>query len=374
MNKRVAILKPTLSASGGLEKYCLRIAHALKKANNEVFFITQNTNEFKNFDFPIHSCKTYSWPPSVKLEQYNQQADLWVNQNKPDIVFGMERTRHQTHYRAGNGCHRAYLDSRLFSDGYLKHLLCKYNPLHRKILEIEKSTFEFSGIKKIFTNSQLVKNQILSFYNTDENKIKVIHNGVEWHEFAPHFSETFANKEQNFQKLFAKTDCFQFLFIGNGFFRKGLKPLLESLGKISRRDFQLHIVGKDKNILFFQKLTQKLKLENNVIFWGSQKSVVDFYKIADCVVIPSYYDPFANVTVEALAMGVYVISSTANGGCEVIHDNGDLFDLSTDNQQLVEKLSRAFKYPKTLQSAINIRQNIKNLDFSIQLQTLLESL
>ena len=96
MNKRVAILKPTLSKTGGLEKYCLRIAQALKEASHDIFFISQDCEKPKNFQFPIIPCKTYSWPPSLKLEQYNQIVDRWVEKNKPDIVFGMERTRHQT--------------------------------------------------------------------------------------------------------------------------------------------------------------------------------------------------------------------------------------------------------------------------------------
>ena len=43
-----------------------------------------------------------------------------------------------------------------------------------------------------------------------------------------------------------------------------------------------------------------------------------FYQMADALVIPSFYDPFANVTVEALAMGLFVLSSKHNGGPEIL--------------------------------------------------------
>ncbi len=43
-----------------------------------------------------------------------------------------------------------------------------------------------------------------------------------------------------------------------------------------------------------------------------------FYQLADALAIPSFYDPFANVTVEALAMGLFVVSSRSNGGFEIL--------------------------------------------------------
>ena len=67
-----------------------------------------------------------------------------------DIVFGMERNRFQTHIRAGNGVHAAFLKSRLASEGVLKYGMCLINPLHRKILELEKEGFENPKLKKIF--------------------------------------------------------------------------------------------------------------------------------------------------------------------------------------------------------------------------------
>ena len=56
------------------------------------------------------------------------------------------------------------------------------------------------------------------------------------------------------------------------------------------------------------KLT-KIKAVVLMYMGGYPDNVLKFYKIADCLVIPSFYDPFANVTVEALAMGVFVITS-----------------------------------------------------------------
>ena len=67
-----------------------------------------------------------------------------------------------------------------------------------------------------------------------------------------------------------------------------------------------------------QALAAKLNIQRRVTFFGPQKEIRPFYQFADALVIPSFYDPFANVTVEALAMGLFVVSSKSNGGHEIL--------------------------------------------------------
>lgn len=286
-----------------------------------------------------------------------------------DIVFGMDRNSSQTHIRAGNGVHRAFLARRSLFDRPIKRLTHRLNPLNQVILKIEKEAFENRELIKIFTNSEMVRREILTYYNADPEKVSVIHNGVEWSEMQSAFDSWAEKKWDNASNLNLDPHTFHFLFVGHGYKRKGLEPLLCALSLIRHLNFHLSVVGSDRNIDHFKQLAITLGLENRVTFFGPQKSLLPFYQLADCTLIPSYYDPFANVTVESLAMGVFVISSTSNGGHEVLtSENGLTFPPLDDIDGMSDTLMSVLHKFKTAHSSRIIRNSVAYLDYSHQLE------
>jgi len=116
-----------------------------------------------------------------------------------------------------------------------------------------------------------------------------------------------------------------------------------------------------------------LGLKDKVRFFGSQDEMRPFYQYADALVIPSFYDPFANVTIEALAMGLFVISSKHNGGHEILNkQNGIVIENLLDVDAFAASLHVALQHKKTEKSADLARQSVKHLDFSAQLAKLIQ--
>ena len=301
-------------------------------------------------------------PSVASVIHFNLLCEQYLKTHQTPIVFSLDRNSFQTHLRAGNGVHAAYLKRRKETASLLQRWGFSLNPLHQAILQLEKKGFEHPKLKTLFTNSHLVKEEVLSHYNVDPDKLCVVHNGVEWKAFQPAFDTWQARKEQS-------PASFQLLFVGNNYARKGLCHLLHALAPLKKEKFQLHVVGKEKQIDSFRALAEKLELSQHILFWGPQQEMTPFYQIADALVIPSLYDPFANVTVEALAMGVPVLSSKSNGGHEILTPtNGliiqDLNDIPSFSLQLKEMLST----PKTTDSANRIRAAVEPLDFSHQLK------
>jgi UDP-glucose:(heptosyl)LPS alpha-1,3-glucosyltransferase len=369
--KRVVLLKSHSSSQGGLEKHTSRIAKAFLDRGFPVTLLTTGKPP-SSTPFPVYGANLRKWPSFIKIEQFDAFCQKWVRENGADIIFGMDRNRVQTHMRAGNGVHAAYLDSRTPVEGCFKSLLCKINPLHRKILSIEKQAFENKSLKTIFTNSHLVKEQITKYYNVDPQKIKVVHNGVEWEEMSEPFSLWQEKKSSICQVFQLNPDHFHFLFIGNGFLRKGLDRLLLALSLLDRKDVHLSVVGKDKFLEVYKTKAISLGLKNQVRFFGPVPNVNPFYQFADALAIPSFYDPFANVTVEALAMGLFVVSSKQNGGSEVITEQNGMVVDHFDIEKLIQALQQAINHKKTAESAIQIRTGVKHLDFAKQLNTLID--
>lgn len=366
MSKKVVILKNRMGKKGGLEKHALRIADGFLARGCKVLFLTT-----EKLDSLSHvQLKIPRWPRFWEMEAFDRAAHNWINSHKADIILGLDRNRHQTHIRAGNGVHAAYLQKRLQLEGSFR---CKFDPLHKRILALEKAGFENPSLQMLITNSQMVKEEILHYYRVDPKKIQVIHNGVEWQEMEGAFTSWQEGKAQHAEKYGLDPQLFHFLFAGSGFLRKGLDILLQALSLLKNRNFFLSIVGKDKKINRYMALAKKLQIQDRVRFFGPVDNIIPFYQMADCLVIPSWYDPFANVTVEALAMGLYVISSKNNGGSEILtKEKGNILSDLRNVEEIAAILEKAMHRPKTLASSLLIRNSIKHLDFSIQMTKLLD--
>ena len=375
--KRVVLIKSKAKTKGGLEKVFSRIASRFISKGAELTVLTDDKlgDDRPDLNIRIAPLSPISWPPSLRLAQFDRQIRSFLAKHPADIIFGMDRSRNQTHYRAGNGVHSAFLESRRRSEGALKYAACLCNPMHRSILNLEKDLFESQGLRKIFTNSNMVKNQILERFSIDASKIQTIHNGVEWKEFAAPFHVWAQKKEELCRSFQLDPNSFFFLFIGNGYLRKGLLELFKALSKIKERNFTCLVVGKDRHVERYRRAAANLALQDKIRFFGPRQDVISFYQIADVLCIPSFYDPFANVTVEALAMGLYVLSSQDNGGKEILTPgaNGEILPNIQDPDSFAQYLLEVTKHPKTLQSAPAIRESVRHLDDAHALDRLIEA-
>jgi UDP-glucose:(heptosyl)LPS alpha-1,3-glucosyltransferase len=369
--KRIAFLKSQILKLGGLEKYTLRLARECAFAGHEVFLLTTDYEGETKGPFTVVNLGKRLPISCLHLLSFDFKCKNYLNKYPMDIVFGMDRNFcFQTHYRAGNGVHAAYLDRRKKECSWLKKCSIALNPLHHLILQMEKKTFESDNLKVLFTNSLMVAKEVQHYYpRIDPKKICTVHNGVEWRELQSSFEEGLIKRPEILSRLGLNAARFQFLFVGNEYDRKGLHLLLRALSSLDNQNFELSVVGKERHPERYIAYAKELGLEKQVHFFGQTTETKSFYSAADCLVIPSMYDPFANVTVEALAFGLQVISSSSNGGSEVLFssDMGSVFHNLQDPQELAHCLQEAFKNPKSADRAKYIRNTVSHLDFSNQI-------
>lgn len=371
----ITLIKSELFKQGGLEKYTWQIARDFCTLGCQVTILTTGLKQplfshalLRIINLPIDHVFSF-----LNVMRFDKACRKYLAKHPTPIIFSFDRNRFQTHLRAGNGVHAAFLERRKIEEGFVKNLSFFLNPLHQTILSLEKKGFEHPDLKILFANSMMVKQEILKFYHVDPDKIQVVHNGVEWHTMKEAFDEWESQREKILHTHHLDPQAFQFLFIGHNFFRKGLDKLLRALALVKNEHFQLSVIGKDKNMSHFEQLVQHLGLSKKVFFFGPQKQTNTFYQMADCLVIPSLYDPFANVTLEALAFGLFVISSKSNGGHEILtSQNGAVIDSLEDLVSFSQTLKRTLNFRKTTNSACMIRDSVKHLDFSKQLRQITE--
>lgn len=362
--KQIAILKSRIAFQGGLERYAKNIAIAFAKKGYEVTLLTTGPS-IKIDKVNVISLGPHPSSSFLSLSFFKRKVDDWLNTHPQDIVFGLDRNVYQTHYRAGNGSHKTFLSKtkKQFMDSFLS----KLNPKNYSIMKTEKKLFENPSLKKVFTNSYQIKKELLSHYSIPYEKIEVVHNGVDFNNFR--FDE--GSKLLSQKALHIPPCQIHFLFVGNNYQRKGLSSLLKALSQLKKQSFYLSVVGKDKNLSKYRSLCKALGIEDKVHFWGPQKNLIPYYCSADCLALPTLYDPFANVTVEALAMGLFVITSDFNGGSEVLtKDTGRV--LLNFEEDFVKSLKKVFSLSLSYEKKLKIRKSIAHLDLNHQLDKIVD--
>lgn len=372
----IVFTKFHLKKSGGLEKYSLKIidkylemGFLVTLLTTEVSYSVENKKNLKIIILKIPKILSL-----FKLLLFNMKCKKWLKKNNSKVIFSFDRTTFYTHTRLGNGLHLSYLKRKKNFENVFYYFLNKFNPKNLFILYLERKGLKQKDLKKIIVNSKMVQNELLSTFNINPKNIQVVHNGVEFEEVENDFNAWKNEKNKNIEKLNLNNKDYHFLFVGNDYKRKGLIPLLKALSKIHDKPFHLSILGKENNIEKFKNLVKELNLENNVTFFGKREDIINFYQIADCLIIPSFYDPFSNVAIEALSMGVFVITSQFNGAKEILNDKTGVVVDILDIYSFTKALEDTMKIKKNIPRAKIIRKSVKNLDFSNQLEKLTKAI
>jgi len=170
----------------------------------------------------------------------------------------------------------------------------------------------------------MVRDEILAYFDIPAEKLHVIYSGVDTERFHPSLK---AGRQKVRNTLGIPNDHSLFLFVGSGFERKGASVFIRALADLPNTAHGV-IVGEDKHRKKYEALAERLGLNKQIHFLGKQSDVGPYYGAADAMVLPTLYDPFPNVILEAMACGLPVITSTKSGGSEFIQQdtNGYVVD------------------------------------------------
>ena len=166
-------------------------------------------------------------------------------------------------------------------------------------------------LNHIICVSQPSKEDVISEFNVDENKITVIPNGIDIDTFKP--------------SLVAKTLGFRIVTTASADIPlKGLRHLILALPRVMD-EFPLTslvVIGKSPEKSNLDKLIDDLDLQDKITFKSgiSELETVKIYHDSDIAVIPSLYEGFGFGAGEAMACGVPLISTDSGGLKQVIGD------------------------------------------------------
>ncbi len=197
--------------------------------------------------------------------------------------------------------------------------------------------WEYRGLKAadiVIANSEFTKRNVLLQYKIPEEKIRVVHWGIE--EDHPHYKLDYQSILNKKRKIV--------LFLGRVTLQKGPDYFVEVAKKVLRFEPNtLFIVAGDGDML--PKVIHRaheLRISDKVIFTGFLQGadVHKAFQMADLYVMPSVSEPFGLVALESLKNNTPTIISKQSGVSEVLHHclKVDFWDVDRMTDMIVNML------------------------------------
>ena len=182
--------------------------------------------------------------------------------------------------------------------------------------------------------------ELREYYNVPEHRISVIPNGIDPQRFKPDpVSRRRIRSEFGFP-----LDAKVLLFVGHEFERKGLAHVIAALDRLPE-DVRLLVVGSDLQAPY-QKLFKGER--HRLVFASERLDMPALYSAADAFVLPSQYETFALVGMEAMACGLPVFATRVGGIEDYLEDGVNGFAIQADGADIAAKISAVLHDPMTM--------------------------
>ncbi|NOY54255.1 MAG: glycosyltransferase family 4 protein [Deltaproteobacteria bacterium] len=327
------------SGKGGAERYFVNLSRALAKMGHEVHIVAAVFAEPETQGIVFHSVPMMKKPSFLRILGFFLESRKMIREMRDDldIVQSLTMVYPCDVFRLGGEVHREWMKVRCPSlmERFLKHL---FNPVHILNYYFEKKIMERENTGWVITISELEKRILRKYYDYPEDRITVVYNGVDHGQFHPGVKKY---RSMVRCELGLRESEVVALFAANNFQRKGLDAVVSALARLAPDERpRVLVLGRGKAIPYVRQ-ARHLGVERSLLFHGPVGDPERFYGAADFFVLPSRYDSFANVHLEALACGLPVITTKMAGGSEVVQEGKTGFVIERTDE--IDALAHAFR-------------------------------
>ena len=322
------------------------IGNYIKQLTANIFQLDRKNDFFLFLLDPIFSQYQPPYANITKIKvtsgwySYSEQTKfLWeINKFKLNLM-------HFTHFNAPI----FYNHKRLTT---IHDITPKFFPGHKQKLWWHKKAYQItiaSSLRKsakIITVSNSTKQDLIKHFKMPEEKIAVVYLGI----------ESDFKKIDNYAKIKELKDKYKitkpFLFFVSAWRNhknfEGLIKAWQLLKKQGDFDYQLVLGGQED--VYYPKIKQTIatsEFNKDIIIPGfiSEEELVLFYNAAELFVIPSFYEGFGLIGLEAMACGLPVISSNTTSLPEILGQAAIYFD-PYNIENMAETIQSVVKNPE----------------------------
>ncbi|MDF8266494.1 glycosyltransferase family 4 protein [Luteipulveratus flavus] len=314
---RVATAAYAFDYAGGIERAAYEVATRIAAGGTDMDLYAHRIDPRPEPPLTWHPVAMPVHVPFATALLFSRQATRALDYRAYDIVHnqGGCALRRQDVITA-HSCHRAWWQLKLENGERTRALL---NPQHHAVLRVEGANYRPGAYQHVIAVSQGVAREIEHHYGVPRSAITVVPNGVDAALFAP--PDHAAQRAQERRRHGFTDDEVVLLWVGKEFRRKGLGPVVEALAQLPDH-VRLLAVGGDHQEPF-RALARANGVADRVVFAGHSSHVHRLFQAGDVFVLPTLYEAFALVTLEAAAAGLPLVVTRVNGTEDFVREGSN---------------------------------------------------
>lgn len=313
---------------GGGEHVAWNVARELVRAGDDVHVLCRQGDDAPGLTVERLATPSF-WQP-LRVRAFARNVRRALASENFDAVHSFSRTLDQDVLHVGGGSHYDYMQKTYGPRGArLRHM----SPRHRTLLSLERRIF---ADPKLIAQcvSSMVQREIADRYGVPEARLPVIHCGVDVERFS---RARQGDARPRLREEFGAGSDTVWLLAGSGWRRKGLDLAMEALSLASDTTTRLWVAGKDDPARW-RPLATRFGIDDRVQFLGERTDLEQVYAAADGLILPSRYDAFGLVCLEAAAAGLPVVTNRSVGASELFGECGVVIDRAEDVRAYTEAI------------------------------------
>lgn len=175
--------------------------------------------------------------------------------------------------------------------------------------------------------------------------VEVICSGVDLKRFTP----LDADERVRLRSEHGAESAFVVLFVGHEFERKRLDLAIGALAALPERAVLWVVGGRMSSIPRYEALAKELGVGSRVRFFGTRADMPGFFQTADVFLLPSDYETWGLVTLEAMACGAPAIMTNVGCAPDVIRNGENGFIVPPDACVIADCVRRLLEEPELLE-------------------------
>jgi glycogen synthase len=336
---------------GGLARHVRKLSEALVESGSDVHVLTRGGEEMPEEEL-VHGVAIH------RVREPTRPTDLgefvaWVERMNSDMLAaGVELgDRHEFDLVHGHDWLVAMACDHLarrFGAPLVITIHATEHGRHQGWVDKHPQSY-IHGVERWITNrsdhviacSYYMREQIIDIFGVEEQRISVIANGIDPGDLAPHNLPDL----ERLRLEFARPEQRLMLLIGRLVYEKGFQLAFEAMPRVIAEapDVRFLVAGSGTHESELRAQAEALGLMEHGTFlgWIGDDVLHSLYRIADVCVVPSIYEPFGLVALEAMASGCPCIVADTGGLREVVpHDEVGLRFRAKDSESLAEMTIR----------------------------------